>query len=163
MLKDRSAFKTKTMHITDPELNLPAELANMDAALQWGRNNKVYFFKGERYWRYDPERKQVDIGYPRAIADGWRGIIPNNIDAALQWGNGRSYFFKGKDYFAIDDYTLEVLKADPPYPRKISTYWMGCSPEGLIGGKISPVESSTTVFLPNLVALVTSIILTKLF
>lgn len=162
MLKDRSALKSKPLPITDPELNLPAELANMDAAFQWGRNNKVYFFKGDKYWRYDPDRKNVDIGYPKPITEGWRHI-PNNLDAALQWQNGKTYFFKGLEYFAIDDYTLEIPKVDPPYPRKISTYWMGCSPEGVIGGKISPVESSTTTFLPNLVATVSTLILTKLF
>ena len=73
------------------ELGLPSDLANMDAALEWRQNNETYFFKGSKYWHYDRTRGKIVAGYPRNMKD-WRGI-PNNIDAAFQWKNGRSYFF----------------------------------------------------------------------
>ncbi|KAK3719198.1 hypothetical protein QZH41_011746 [Actinostola sp. cb2023] len=165
MFKNRSPLKDKALSITNPELNLPSELANMDAALQWARNGKVYFFKGNQYWRYDTVRKSVDIRYPKYIADGWRGVVPDNIDAAVQWKNHKSYFFKGLNYNAIDDYSVTVPRVEPPYPRKIGKYWMACSDKGqYVGGKISPVENSSVIgFIPNLLILISSLLLTTMF
>jgi len=163
MFKNRTPLKDKALSITDPELNLPSELANMDAALQWARNGKVYFFKGNQYWRYDTVRKSVDIRYPKYIADGWRGVVPDNIDAAVQWKNHKSYFFKGLNYNAIDDYSVTVPRVEPPYPRKIGKYWMACSDKGqYVGGKISPVENSSVIgFIPNLLILIKTLLTGK--
>lgn len=49
----------------------------------WGKDKtqKVYFFKGENYWRYNPKDNRVDMSYVRT--ENWRGI-PNDIDAAFQ-------------------------------------------------------------------------------
>ena len=135
--------------ITGAELNLPKELENMDAALIWGLNGRVYFFKGDKYWRYNDKTKSVDWGYPRSIANGWR--VPNNLNAALKWKNGKSYFFKGYEYYGYDDYTNSV---PAKYPLKISTYWMGCSSDGLVNGKISPLGNSAHSVLPNLLAMI---------
>jgi len=65
---------------------------NIDAAFTY-KNEKTYFFKGTKYWRYT--ETTMDDGYPKSIADGFPGI-PDNVDAALFWkGNGMIYFFKG--------------------------------------------------------------------
>ena len=34
---------------------------NVDAAFVWGGNNKIYFFKGSQYWKFDPTRCDVMI------------------------------------------------------------------------------------------------------
>ncbi len=47
--------------------------ADLDAAVQWHDGN-VYFFKGERYLRYSIAEDNVGDGYPRSIADNWRGV-----------------------------------------------------------------------------------------
>ena len=131
------------------ELNIPEELVNMDAALEWNQNNRIYFFKGKKYWRYDKTRNEIEDHYPRDIT-AWRGI-PEKIDAVFQWKNGRSYFFKGKDYYAFDDSKVKVLEVDEskekPYPRDLGTYWMGCSEQKVV---ISPDRSAAHGLLPNL-------------
>lgn len=120
------------------ELNLPADVHNMDAAVEWGANGHLYIFKGNKFWRYDSSRKSVDPGYPKTIQSIVPGL-PNNLNAALQWKNGRTYFFKGSQYYSLDDSSIRIRNG---YPKSITTYWMGCSPEGLAMGKISPYSSS---------------------
>ncbi|EDO48502.1 predicted protein, partial [Nematostella vectensis] len=138
MFKNRTPLEGKqALPLSDPELALDSELVGMDAALQWAKNGKIYFFKGDRYWRYDPYKKLIDVGYPRLIQEGWNGAVPDNIQAAMQWKNQKSYFFKGNVYWAVDEssFPVKVLEVNPPYPRSIATYWMACSPEKLEGGK----------------------------
>ena len=126
------------LKITDKSLNLPAELKNMDAAFRWGGNGHIYFFKGDRYWRYNYRTKQVGHTYPRLIRVSWKGV-PDNLDSVMQWKNGKSYFFKGQQYYGIDDYSTSVSLG---YPKDIATYWMACSLEGLKnGGRIAPLKS----------------------
>lgn len=137
------------------KLNLPSELANMDAALEWGRNGRLYLFKGDKYWRYNYEDKSIDAGYPRQITGPW-GDLPGHIEAAVQWKNGKSYFFKGTKYYSLDD---KLIKVETGYPRDIGTYWMACSPEGLTGGKTSPGQSSAYVILPNVLLFLTTTVL----
>jgi hypothetical protein len=47
----------------------------IDCAVVWN-NGKAYFFKGDRYVRYemDPAREGVDPGYPKPIAGNWPGL-----------------------------------------------------------------------------------------
>jgi len=120
------------------ELNLPAEVHNMDAAVEWGANGELYIFKGSMFWRYNNYKKSIDPGYPKTI-QSVLPKLPSHIEAALQWKNGKTYFFKGAEYYTLDDASVRIRKG---YPKSISTYWMGCSPVGLIGGKISPYRSS---------------------
>ena len=84
----------------------------MDAAFVWGRNDKIYFFKGSDYYKFDPKKNPpVDSSYPRPVSN-WQGV-PNNIDAALQYSNGNTYFFKQDNYYRylIDINTLKYFCA----------------------------------------------------
>lgn len=66
-----------------PITELGLSTSPVQAALMWGtEKNKIYFFKGGNYWRFNPSARQVDNVYPRTMAD-WRGI-PQEIDAAFQ-------------------------------------------------------------------------------
>ena len=47
--------------------------ADLDAAIVWP-NRKAFFFKGDRYLRYDVAADRADDGYPLSIADGWTGF-----------------------------------------------------------------------------------------
>lgn len=41
---------------------------NLDAAVVWAKNNKIYFFKGSKYWKLDPDQDPpVPDTYPRPI------------------------------------------------------------------------------------------------
>ena len=77
------------------------------AVFVWSGNEKIYFFKGSKYWKFDPEKRPpVDREYPRQISN-WDGI-PNDIDDALQYDNGFTYFFKGGQYYRFDDMKFKV-------------------------------------------------------
>ena len=134
------------------EIGLPAELENMDAALEWRRNGKAYFFKGDKYWRFSPVENIIDSGYPKSIAAAWRGVPESGIDDAVQWKNGKTYFFKGENYYAIDDYKIRVQEG---YPRKVATYWMGCGSNGDV--QIAPDRSAAYGILPNVVLFVVAL------
>ena len=90
----------------------------VDAAINWG-NGKAYFFKGNMYIRYDIAADRADPGYPKPINHKtWPGLVfTNGIDAAVNWGNGKAYFFSGGDYIRYD---LRTDKADPGYPKPIN-------------------------------------------
>lgn len=62
----------------------------MDAAFVWRHNDKTYFFKDRRYWRYDDQLRQMDPGYPKDSAL-WKGLPPN-LDDAMSWSDGEVTF-----------------------------------------------------------------------
>jgi hypothetical protein len=103
----------------------------IDDALNWG-NGKVYFFKGAQYLRYDLTADKVDAGYPKPISGNWGGIngtgFENGIDAALNYGNNKVYFFKDDKYVRIDMNTKSV---DAGYPKLIAGNWPGVPTTGL--------------------------------
>jgi len=91
----------------------------------WGGNGKIYFFKGNMYWKYDPKAfLPVDSAYPREVSN-WEGI-PNSIDAALQYSNGYTYFFKNGHYWRFNDAEFRVDDGNPSYPRPTGSWWYGC-------------------------------------
>jgi hypothetical protein len=94
----------------------------MDAAISFPGNGETYFFKGDKYWKYDEETKALAPGYPKLIRLFWRGL-PDNIDAALQTVEGETFFFKGQNYYKFNHYTFSVF---PGYPKPIGPYWLGC-------------------------------------
>lgn len=80
----------------------PPFWSGADAALVH-RNGKGYFFRGDRYHRYDFERDFFDKTYAQIDADGWKGVWRTGIDAALVHPkNGKGYFFRGGKYQRFD-------------------------------------------------------------
>lgn len=52
---------------------------NLDMAVYAGqsaksRNNKLYFFKGDQYWRWDIKKDRLDSGYPRSVSRNWPNL-----------------------------------------------------------------------------------------
>ncbi|KAL1140593.1 hypothetical protein AAG570_000523 [Ranatra chinensis] len=98
---------------------------DIDAAMVWGGNGKLYFFKGSKFWRFDPTHKPpVKSTYPKPISN-WEGL-PDHLDAALQYTNGYTYFFKKGVYYRFNDRSFSVDPADPPFPRPAGYWWFGC-------------------------------------
>ena len=63
--------------------------------------------QGNKYYRFDPEeRPPVKRSYPKPV-ENWEGI-PGNIDDALQYKNGYTYFFKQGRYWRFDDKNFGV-------------------------------------------------------
>ncbi|XP_002124617.2 matrix metalloproteinase-19 isoform X2 [Ciona intestinalis] len=103
------------------DLALPA---NPSAALQWGGDGNIYVFRKSYFYRFSEwqpfdGRKRYQH---KKIAKFWTGI-PNAPDAAIQWKNGKSYFFKGNDYWRFNGIDRDV---DPNYPKSIKKLWIGC-------------------------------------
>lgn len=62
---------------------------------------------GSKFWKFDPTQKPpVKSNYPKPISN-WEGI-PNDMDAALQYTNGYTYFFKGGNYYRFNDRAFMV-------------------------------------------------------
>lgn len=121
-------------------------VAKIDAAMVWSKNDRTYLFAGEQFIRFDELTKRIDNNnYPANITDKWRGI-PNNIDAATSVANGemwmklfsvefhlkknthfistgKTYFFKGNLYWLYNNYWIRPERG---YPRRASTIWLGC-------------------------------------
>ena len=93
-------------------------LNGINAALNGG-DGKVYWFKGREYVRLDVATGKVDAG-PRLIAAQWPSLPPAwslGFDAAVNWGNGKIYFFKGDQYIRYD---VNSGKSDKGYPKPIA-------------------------------------------
>lgn len=96
---------------------------NLDAALYWPVNQKVFLFKGSGYWQWD-ELARTDLSrYPKPIKELFTGV-PDRPSAAMSWQDGQVYFFKGKEYWRLNQ-QLRVAKG---YPRN-TTHWMHCGPQ----------------------------------
>ena len=82
------------------DFGFPYAIKKIDAALIFGPYRNTYFFVGDEYWRYNERYRSMDPGYPKKISSVWRGV-PSNLDAAITWKNGLTYFFKGMTFLLI--------------------------------------------------------------
>ncbi len=113
--------------ITPSWPGFPRPFANgVDAALWSETNKKIYFFKGSRFIRVDPNNSwQVDPGYPKNITPSWPGFprpFAAGLDGALWSGtNKKIYFFKGSQYIRVDP--ANSWNVDSGYPKPIQGNW----------------------------------------
>jgi hypothetical protein len=75
----------------------------------------------DMYWRYNETTRQMDPGYPHNISR-WRGV-PSDLDAAMTWTDGFTYFFKGRLFWRFDNI---MIKTDDHYPLPAPQHWVGC-------------------------------------
>lgn len=145
------------------EYGLPAELRDMDAAIAFPGNGQTYFFKQDKYWKYDQENRKIVPGYPKLIKQHWQGV-PNNIDAALQTPEGETYFFKGQNYYRFSHFNFKVY---PGYPKPIGPHWLGCTDEesGIVSvskddksAALGLRHSSIVIFVAALLRITSSLI-----
>lgn len=105
-------------------LNLPNGLQSMDAALELPKEDYAYFFKGDKYWRYNWSTASVDQGYPQIINSFWKGL-PDDVDAAFQRKRGRVVILKGGEYYSLKHKGKMGIKKG--FPKLFSSHWLGCS------------------------------------
>lgn len=107
--------------------------------VRWGEG-RVFFFKGPKYVRYDLRTDSVDhTVYPRDISEGWPDFpaaFKSGVDAAVNWGNGTAYFFKGGQYLNYDVKNEKVVR--PGYPLPITE--PGKRPELIRAGFTGPID-----------------------
>eukprot|EP00794_Sanderia_malayensis_P004809 gene4809-5439_t len=100
---------------------LHKDMHNLDAALTWRGTSKQYFFKGDRFWRYDAVKGSIDAGYPKSMK-AFKGI-PNNINAVFQWNNKAIYFFKDEKFYRYDSRQMYSV---PGFPLNIKGDFVVC-------------------------------------
>nr|XP_020448665.1 matrix metalloproteinase-19 [Monopterus albus]XP_020448666.1 matrix metalloproteinase-19 [Monopterus albus]XP_020448667.1 matrix metalloproteinase-19 [Monopterus albus] len=92
---------------------------NIDAALYLDKNKKLVFIKGSQHWQWD-EHTYTTL-YPKPLSMLFTGV-PSSPDAAFTWTNGKIFFFKGDDYWRVN----ELLRVDRGYPLSKKERWMRC-------------------------------------
>jgi hypothetical protein len=107
-----------------------------DALVHWGFG-KVYIFYGDEYLRFDIGQNNVEAEYlppnpPIKIADRWPlpSAWTTRLDAAVNWGNGKVYFFRGSEYLRYD---ITLDQVDPGYPKSIASNWNGIWADNIDG------------------------------
>lgn len=94
---------------------------------------KCFFFKGDKYVRFDIASNRADPGYPRLIADDWVGMkeagFDRDLDGAVYWGDWRLYFFKGEQ-FVLFDLRVNKVKEGAPWPIASQGNWGGMQNAG---------------------------------
>jgi hypothetical protein len=118
--------------VPTPSVRVPATTTSI-----WP-TGKAYFFKGERYVRYDVATNKADPDYPQPIAGHWPGFPPEfekGIDAEVMWNNGKVYFFKGDQYLRYD---IASDKVEAGYPQSIVSHWPGVWSDHIDAGVVWP-------------------------
>lgn len=88
---------------------------------------RVYFFAGADYFRYVAPARRKEHG-PTPITRHWKRLIGAGqlsgpgVDAALNLGGRKVYFFKGKDYSRYD---VTSDTAEVGWPKHIKDQWTG--------------------------------------
>jgi hypothetical protein len=118
----RSIYGTRERNIWD---NIHAAVEGEGRYVNFG-----YFFRFNRYLRYNYVDDLPDVGFPRSVTESWQGVpmdfvYPRGLDAAVNGqGNfaGKLYLFSGDRYLSYDWANERV---DDTYPRPILGQWGG--------------------------------------
>ncbi|MCK6550603.1 hemopexin repeat-containing protein [Myxococcota bacterium] len=126
------------------DVMMPARVwLDRDAAVEHP-NGKVYFFRGDRYQRYNFDLEQIDKDDARIGVDGWRGVWTTGIDAALNHPrNGKVYFFKGDRY---QRFSFDRERVDRDNARIGIDGWHGVWSNGIDAALIHPKNGKAYFF-----------------
>ena len=90
----------------------------IDTAFIWNRDNNIYFFKGDNYWKYNTKSNKMDKA--SKISSFW-GKLPGNLDAVFNNPHdNNTYFFKGSRFYLYDYKNQKIADG---YPKYIKDVW----------------------------------------
>jgi hypothetical protein len=116
-----------------------------------GVNGKAYFFFSDgTYSRYDIGADHVDEGYPQRVTnENWPGLAAyaQKITAAVNWNNGKVYFFLSDGSYLR--YDLDADRTDAGYPMMVEhSTWPGLAPyASMISGAVNWQNGKVYFFL----------------
>ncbi|VDP23886.1 unnamed protein product, partial [Soboliphyme baturini] len=76
---------------------------NIDAAMTWSYDKKPYFFKGNLFWQYSSWGLQ---GSWPMFLHSISNNLPQRIDAAFMWTNGKNYLFADQYYYKLSSWRV---------------------------------------------------------
>lgn len=123
----------------------PGIPCNVDGAVKHPSNpNKVYFFKWDKYYRFDMSNNTLDDGYPTKLGGKYWPGVPTDIDGVFHHPtNNKIYFFKEGEYYRYDVNNNEV---DNGYPLPLGArFWPGI-PHKINGVTNNPVDNNIIYF-----------------
>jgi len=102
-------------------LGLPKKI---DAAMQFAGDGLIYVFKKKNFFRFDEYQAYDGIQRysHRRIEKSWDNV-PNDLDAAMQWQDGATYFLKGDFVYKFSYDTMDVEKG---FPKNLKRYFIKC-------------------------------------
>jgi hypothetical protein len=117
--------------------------AGIHAAVNYG-NGKLYFFQGSRYLRYDTSSYVTDgpfaVDSGQGLDSDWNGLAAvgfgSDIDAAVNWGDGRVFFFKGDSFVTYSVASNCVVGVRRPIDSQVdpANDWRGMAQNGFGAG-----------------------------
>lgn len=94
----------------------------IDMAFIYGKDNQLYFFRDDMFWKYNDKTQRAFKNYPMKINQMW-GKLPKQLDAAMTYPyDNETYFFKGDIYWKYDPQKGKIAGG---YPKTIKSNWVG--------------------------------------
>ncbi|XP_066913751.1 matrix metalloproteinase-14-like [Clytia hemisphaerica] len=142
-----------TRKISDGFQKLEEGFRDVDAAIYNKENNKLYLFKGEKYWRFSTTFNSNDFvrdnNYPQSIASRWHGL-PKSVDGALLWQDDKIFFFKDNEYYR---WNQRLQRVHSGYPQKLTSTFLECTKGTFQSEREMAADSSSIEITPSFLGL----------